>query len=151
MAAKGKKFKCDFLQNLSSDFRKNFTWKCPPYRSTERHDHPPEIRGGARGPKCGATSPPNKIPIFGFREWELFFTISTARSRLQKLGFNSQLAGGILPQNLTKPPGTLRIFSRDPHVRSGQNSKFAHIRYRIAPKKLLGENWRVLEKLRGQQ
>jgi len=87
----------------------------------------------------GDLSPPPKIPIFGFREWELFFTISTARSRLQKLGFNSQLAGGILPRNPTKPPRTLRILSRDPHVRSGQNSKFAHIRYRVAPIKLLGE------------
>ena len=40
--------------------------KVSPYRSTERHDRPPEIRGAARGPKCGATSPPQKNPHFRF-------------------------------------------------------------------------------------
>ena len=147
MGAKGKNEKSTFLETLNCDFCKNFQKRSP--NEIYRMARPPApylIGGGARGPKNWGQ--PQNLPLPVSRGRNSFH--DCARSRIQKLGANSQLAGGVLPQ--TQKTKTVGRFPRDPHVKSGQNSKFTHCRYRVAPIMLLGEIWRrVYRKILGGQ
>ena len=105
------------------------------------------IGGGARGPKNWGQPQNLLLPVSGGQN----SFHDCARSRLQKLGANSRVAGEVLPPN-PKKNKTVGRFPRDRHVKSGQNSKFTHCRYRVAPIMLLGEIWRrVFRKIRGSE
>ena len=86
MAAKGKKFKCTFLENLSSDFHKISHERAP--RTDLPNDtitHPPPESGAEPGaPKFGGDPP--KISHFRFPGVEIFTTVSSAPGSLHKLG-----------------------------------------------------------------
>jgi len=82
----GKKIKVDFLENLSSDFRKISQEPAPHLDLPNGITHypPTELGAGPGGPKFGGDPP--KISHFRFPEVGIFFTISSARWSPQKLG-----------------------------------------------------------------
>ena len=82
---RGKKLKVDFLENLSSDFRK-ISQQRAPYGDLPKDitsDPPPKLGAGPGGPKFGGY--PSKISHFRFSGVEIFTTVSSEIWRLHKL------------------------------------------------------------------
>ena len=82
----GKKFKCTFLENLSSDFRKISHERAPrtDLPNCIPHDPPPKLGAEPGGRKFGGDPP--KISHFRFPGVEIFTTVSSAAWSLHKLG-----------------------------------------------------------------
>jgi len=81
----GKKFKCTFLKNLSSDFRKILHERAPrtDLPNCITRDPPPKLGAEPGGHKFG--SDPPKISHFRFPGVEIFTTVSSAVWSLHKL------------------------------------------------------------------
>jgi len=82
----GKKFKVDFLENLSSDFHEISHERAPHWGLPKdiTRDAPLELGAGPRGPKFWGDPP--KISHFRFPGVGIFTTISSARRSPQKRG-----------------------------------------------------------------